>query len=119
MALLAFIFICLSTFITYSWKSGCHRMFCQELNPSNPLMKPPKLVNIKSSRKHIWQGASFVFFTSVHKAVTCLFAFLFVMHSLKSNCYNANGRGILLQQNLGNIKYCPNALILSIICTPM
>lgn len=114
MALSAFIFICLSTFITYSWQNGYRGMFCQELNPSNPLMRPTKLVNIKSSRKHIWQGTYFVCFYFCH-----FFICLFVCHVFFEICYKANGRGIFASVKPWEYQICPNALILSIMCTLM
>lgn len=69
-------------------------MFCQELNPSNPLTKPPKLVNIKSLESKFGRAKTLLFlFASVHRAVTSLFAFLSVVRSLKFNGYKASATG--------------------------
>lgn len=73
-------------------------MFCQELNPPNFLTKPPKLVNIKSLESIFGRAKTLLFlFTSVHEAVTSLFAFLSVVHSLKCNWCKANGTGFFDQ----------------------
>lgn len=69
-------------------------------------MKPPKLVNISPLESIFGRAQTLLFvFTSVHKAVTSLFAFLFVMCSLKSNCYKTNGRGIFASVEPWDIKY--------------
>lgn len=73
-------------------------MFCQELNPPNLLTKPPKTVNIKSLVSVFSRAKTLLFlFTSVHEAVTSLFAFLSVVRSMKFNWCKANGTGFFDQ----------------------